>query len=220
MNKENQWENAHDCLKELVDKLPGSTTISANRGTEEDVIKYYKNAQMFNRRFKENPYIIVYCESSEDVQITYNCARDHNLPIRVRGGGHDHEGESSGTNTVLIDLSKMTTVDIDPETKIAKIGPGNRFQKLTTDLANKDVMVAHGTCATVCIAGFTLGGGWGPWTRKHGMNCEHLVGAKIVLGDGNLVDTDDDDIDDRLLWALRGGGGMSYGIVTEFRIQT
>ena len=82
-------------------------------------------------------------------------------------------------------------------------------------------MIAHGTCATVCISGFTLGGGWGPWTRKEGMNCEHLLGATIMLGDGKLVDVDEEGghVPD-LLWALKGGGGMSYGIVTEFRIQT
>ncbi|MEM9545013.1 MAG: FAD-binding protein [Bacteroidota bacterium] len=217
----NPWQNARACYKELVDKLPGSTTISVNHGTEEEIVKYYKNARIFNRRLQRNPFIIVYCESSSDVQTTYKTAVAHNLPIRVRGGGHDHEGESSGTNTVLIDLSKMNTVEVDPTMGIAKIGPGNRFIKLTTDLAKKDVMIAHGTCATVCIAGFTLGGGWGPWTRKMGMNCEHLVGATLMLGNGELVDVDvkDGKVPD-LLWALRGGGGMSYGIVTEFRIQT
>ncbi len=219
--KKRPWENAHACLKELVNKLPGSTTISANRGTDEDVAKYYKNARLFNRRLDRNPFIIVYCESASDVQITYNTAIANDLPIRVRGGGHDHEGESSGTDTVLIDLSKMNSVDVDPNSGIAKIGPGNRFIKLTTDLAKKDVMIAHGTCATVCISGFTLGGGWGPWTRKYGMNCEHLVGATIMLGNGKLIDVDKKDghVPD-LLWALKGGGGMSYGIVTEFRIQT
>ena len=215
------WENANNCLKRLVDELPSSTTISVCRGTEEELIKYYKNARLFNRRLDKNPFIIVYCESAKDIQKTYKAAIDNDLPIRVRGGGHDHEGESSGTDTVLIDVSKMNTVEVDPTTGIAKIGPGNRFIKLTTDLAKKDVMIAHGTCATVCISGFTLGGGWGPWTRKYGMNCEHLVGATIMLGNGKLIDVDEKDghVTD-LLWALKGGGGMSYGIVTEFRIQT
>jgi len=221
MMSKNSWENANVCLKELAKLLPASTTISTNRGSEEEISKYYKNARLFNRRLDRNPFIIVYCESASDVKITYKRAIANKLPIRVRGGGHDHEGESSGTDTILIDLSKMNTVEVDPETKVAKIGPGNRFIKLTSDLAQKDVMIAHGTCATVCISGFTLGGGWGPWTRKYGMNCEHLVGATIMLGDGELIDVDEKDGEvPELLWALRGGGGMSYGIVTEFRIQT
>lgn len=221
MLSENAWENANACLKELANLLPASTTISANRGSEIEIAKYYKNARLFNRRIDRNPFFIVYCESASDVQITYNTAIAHDLPIRVRGGGHDHEGESSGTDTVLIDLSKMDKVEVDPETKIAKVGPGNRFIRLTTELAKKDVMIAHGTCATVCISGFTLGGGWGPWTRKYGMNCERLVGATLMLGDGSIVDVDEQDgnVPD-LLWALRGGGGMSYGIVLEFRLQT
>ena len=123
MIKKNPWENAQACLKELVGKLPSSTTISANRGTDEEVSKYYKNARLFNRRLDRNPFIIVYCESAKDVQTTYKTAIKNDLPIRVRGGGHDHEGESSGTDTVLIDLSKMNTVDVDPDTGIAKIGP-------------------------------------------------------------------------------------------------
>ena len=83
-------------------------------------------------------------------------------------------------------------------------------------------MIAHGTCSSVGVTGFTFGGGWGPWTRKMGMNCEHLKGATIMLGNGEIVDVDEDANGHvpPLLWALRGGGGLSYGIVTELRIQT
>ena len=215
------WENAEACYQELSQLLPSSTIISVNHGTAAERENYFKNALIFNRRISQDPFIIVYCESSSDVSTTYKTAIKNDLPVRVRAGGHDHEGESSGTNTVLIDVSKMNSVQVNHDTGIAKIGPGNKFSKLTTDLANEDVMISHGTCATVGIAGFTLGGGWGPWTRKNGMNCEHLMGATLMLGDGELIDVDEKKgkVPD-LLWALRGGGGMSYGIVTEFRIQT
>ena len=214
-------ENIKSFLNELNNKLPPNITVSTNWGDLFNVYKHYKNSQIFNRRLQFNPFIIVYCEQDSDVLTTYNTAKKNKLPIRVRAGGHDHEGECTGTNVVLIDVSKMKSVTIDSDTKIAHIGPGIRFESLTSILAKKDVMIPHGTCATVGIAGFTMGGGWGPWTRKMGMCCEHLVGADIILGDGTLkkLNVKDGNVPD-LLWVLRGGGGMSYGIVTELCIQT
>jgi hypothetical protein len=217
----NYFKKAAKCVAELRSKLP-NVTIHIAQGDAQAQENYFAAAQVFNTRLQQNPLAIVYCENAEHVSTAYEIATRNEIPIRVRAGGHDHEGESSGTNVVTIDVSKMTAIELNPETKIAKIGAGNRFNRLTAALANDDVMIAHGTCATVCITGFTLGGGWGPWTRKMGMNCEHLKGATMVLGDGSIINVDEKDGSDNelLLWALRGGGGMSYGLVTELRIQT
>ncbi|MBC7861811.1 MAG: FAD-dependent oxidoreductase, partial [Bacteroidia bacterium] len=175
-----------------------------------------------NRRYDFMPTLIILCESSEQISVAIIFCDKNKLPIRVRSGGHDHEGECSATQTILLDLSKMKKVEIDIEKGLARIEPGIVFQELTTILADKDVMIPHGTCGTVGIAGFTLGGGWGPWTRKHGMCCESLVEATMVLGDGSIVKvTQDDKKNDKgLLWAIKGGGGFSYGIVTEFVLKT
>lgn len=185
---------------------------------------YNRDCKVFNLRFHEKPWVIVYCRNESEIQATYACAIANNLPVRIRAGGHDHEAECTGTNTILIDVSNVNSVrvdDGDSNSRIAHIGPGNIFKNLTTALAKEEVMIAHGTCATVGIAGFVMGGGWGPWTRKHGMCCERLVGANLVLGDGTTttVKADGNEVPD-LLWALRGGGGMSYGLVTEFSIKT
>jgi len=189
--------------------------------------EYQEFAQGFNRRFKPRPYFVVLCRCKEDVQMTFVTAKKYNIPVRIRASGHDHEGESSGDGLIVIDVSNMDHVKVDMATKIAHIGPGNQFKDLTTKLANQNVMVPHGTCGTVAIAGFTMGGGWGPYTRSQGMCCEHLIGATVVLGNGNFLDIDVDEEapenDKRLpelLWALRGGGGFSYGLVTELRIRT
>jgi len=211
-------------LKQLSENLinPEEQIIVA-AGDWEHQIKFNEYCQIFNRRFKEKPWAIIYCKRASEVQYTYQLAKTFSLPVRIRAGGHDHEGECTGTNTILIDVSLMDKVEVDPETKIAKIGPGNIFKNLTSELADEDVMIAHGTCATVGISGFIMGGGWGPWTRAKGMCCEYLVGADIVLGDGTLIKLNEGDTEPNkkeLLWALRGGGGMSYGLVTEFRIQT
>jgi hypothetical protein len=184
--------------------------------------KYDKYRQVFNSKFQFMPAAIVLCESGEQISVAVSFSSDNALPIRVRSGGHDHEGECSATDVILIDLSKMNKVKIEKEKGIARIQPGITFMALTSILADEDVMIPHGTCGTVGIAGFTLGGGWGPWTRKYGMCCERLVEATIVLGDGSIttVKQDDKKTDKGLLWALKGGGGFSYGIVTEFVIKT
>lgn len=189
----------------------------------QDQQKYDQYRQIFNRLFQFMPTAIVLCETAQQVSVAVKFTSKHALPLRVRSGGHDHEGECSGTDTILLDLSKMNKVKIDRERKIARIQPGIRFQSLTTELAKCDVMIPHGTCATVCIAGYTMGGGWGPWTRKHGMCCESVVGATLVLGDGSIreLSMNSEIVGDReLLWAIKGGGGFSYGIVTEFVIET
>lgn len=183
-------------------------------------IAFNKASQVFNRRFQKKPFAIIYCESTEDVQRVYKDAIANDLPIRVRSGGHDHEAECTGTNVVLLDMTRINHVEVNHDKKFARIGPGIRFKDLTPQLAVNDVMIPHGTCATVGVAGFTFGGGWGPWTRKHGMNCEGLVGATVVLGDGEIVQLQLEENDKQdLLWALKGGGGMSYGIVTELQLE-
>lgn len=197
--------------------------LSESWGDFNQLKKFNIESQIFNRRFAFKPFVIIYCKNEEDVQNAYKASIKNLLPVRVRAGGHDHEGECTGTNTILLDVSKMDHVIFDEKDKGEKerevrVGPGNRFIKLTSDLADKDVMIAHGTCETVGISGYTLGGGWGPWTRKFGMGCERLIGAKIMNGQGDISEvrvSADGKVPD-LLWALRGGGGMSYGIVTEF----
>lgn len=218
-------KNFYNFLNALRGKLP-LDRVKTGDGNLFNVVDYNKACQIFNLYFELKPLAIVYCTSAEEVQLVYKNAIANNLPVRVRSGGHDHEGECSGTDTIVIDMTGINHVRLaKPEGEdgpvYAHIGPGIRFISLTTILAQQGVMIPHGTCATVGIAGFTMGGGWGPWTRKAGMCCESLVGATIMLGDGTLekLDATTGKVPE-LLWALRGGGGMSYGIVTELVIKT
>lgn len=193
----------------------GSLEILTDCCTGRQHIEYEAKRKVFNRRFQFRPTAIVLCKVTEHVQEVVKLAAKMKFEIRVRSGGHDYEGESSGTDTVVIDLSRMTSVAVEKKSgrNIARVQPGNIFKDLIPQLTKKGVCIPHGTCGTVGIAGFTMGGGWGPWTRKQGMCCESLIGATMVLGDGRRIDIAEGD---ELLWALRGGGGMSYGIVTEF----
>ncbi|MCX2766996.1 FAD-dependent oxidoreductase [Pseudoalteromonas sp. B530] len=206
--------------KQLLTLLPtGDTSMERFR-------EYQAKALIFNTRFQFSPSVIVMCNNTDDVMRAYQEAIAFNLPIRVRSGGHDHEGECSGTDVVLLDLSGLKDFSIEKEGDdyIAHIGSGYRFYQLVPKLAEsgyKDIpplTIPHGTCATVGLAGYIQGGGWGPWTRAKGMCCESLVGATVILQDGSRVEVSETENED-LLWALRGGGALSYGIVTEFRVK-
>jgi hypothetical protein len=221
-------------LGKLASLLPPNSAGAAPEILTGTSLGYDVKRQVFNTRFQFRPSAIVLVETPEQVSEIVKFANKFpaDLVLRVRSGGHDHEGECSATDTLLIDFSKMNAVNVswqdevvDGRTKrqpIVSIGPGARFQHLKPILDKQDIGIAHGTCETVGIAGYTLGGGWGPWTRRYGMACERLIGATIVLGNGDIkvLGPEASDRDGaKLLWALRGGGGLSYGIVTELKFK-
>ncbi len=185
---------------------------------------YEEKRKTFNRRFSKRPAVIAFCTTADQVAHVVKVAADNPAyPLRVKSGGHDHEGECSKTDAIVIDFQEMKGVKFSEGDTLIHVEPGVRFQDILWQLDAKDVSIPHGTCETVGVFGFTLGGGWGPWTRLHGMCCERLVGATIVLGDGSIRYIHEDDEDQsshELLWALRGGGGFSYGIVTNMTIKT
>jgi hypothetical protein len=199
--------------------------------------EYNKKRQIFNTYFQFRPTAIVFCTNTKQVSEIIKCIREYDYKgvLRIRSGGHDHEGECSATDALVLDLSKMTKVDIVADLNYATIQPGIMFIDLIKQMNAQNVGLPHGTCYSVRIAGFTFGGGWGPWTRQKGMGCESLAGVTIVLGDGSyrtIIDNklvpeykgqpvpDLNEEDRKILWALRGGGGMSYGIITELIYKT
>ncbi len=187
-----------------------------------DDTQYESQRQTFNRRFHKRPAAIVLCKNAEQVShVVTVAAANPDYPLRVKsGGGHDHEAECSITDGIVIDFSEMKEFHIDKEAMTLTVTPGLQFRDVIPHLDAANVSIPHGTCESVGIFGFTLGGGWGPWTRLHGMCCEHLVGATIVLGDGSIRKLKASEEKDReLLWALRGGGGFSFGILTQMVIK-
>lgn len=200
---------------------------------------YNKNRAVFNLRFDLKPAYIILVENEAQVVNAIEVAKSNRLPIRVCGGKHDHEGESSATGAIVIDFKKMKKWElIDRYGKNPKVSlePGLRFmdfvEKMAKNLLGKPGrVIPRGTCESVGVAGFTMGGGWGPWTRKYGMCCEYLEEVRLVLpggGDGMTssgqekckVITANKDENKELFWAIRGGGGFSYGIVTKFIFRT
>jgi FAD/FMN-containing dehydrogenase len=139
------------------------------------------------------------------------------VPVRVRGQGHDWAGRAHAQDGLTIDLSQMRGVEIDRQARTARVQGGARLEDLVDAAAEQGLAAAVGTVNEVGVAGLTLGGGYGPYLGTRGLAADNIVSAEIVLADGSIV-TASDDQNPSLLWALRGGGG-NFGVVTTLEIK-
>jgi FAD/FMN-containing dehydrogenase len=163
-----------------------------------------------------HPQAVVLCGSPADVAATIAHARRHCLPLAVRGGGHSVAGRSS-TEGVVLDMTGVGGVAV--EDGMATVGAGVRLGDLYDALAAHGLTLPAGGSHSVGIAGLTLGGGIGDLGRLHGLTCDRLVAAEVVLADGRLVGCDEHRHPD-LFWALRGAGGGNFGVVTSLTFRT
>ena len=163
------------------------------------------------------PRHVVLCRSVSDVLGAMTYARATGDPIALRGGGHCFAGRSS-TDGIVLDLSGLDRISVAAD-RIATIGAGARLEQVYVALHAYGRTLPAGCGPTVGITGLTLGGGIGLLGRKHGLTCDRLVGAQVVLPDGSVVECDHDHEPD-LFWALRGAGGGQFGVVTSLRFDT
>ena len=169
-------------------------------------------------RFRElRPRAVVRCASVRDVARTIAYARDTGTHVVPRGGGHCFAGHSS-TEGLVLDLSRLDAITVGPDGR-ASIGAGARLAVVYDVLHEHGRTVPAGCGPTVGIAGLTLGGGLGLLGRAHGLTCDALVGARVVLANGRVVGCDTDR-DPELFWALRGAGGGQFGVVTSLTFAT
>jgi FAD/FMN-containing dehydrogenase len=168
---------------------------------------------VYNTRFDGIlPQAVVFCESLADVQKTVRWARRHKVHIVPRSGGHSYGGYST-TSGVVVDVSRLHVVSATADGRAA-VGAGAELMDVYTALASRGRMIPGGTCPTVGIAGLTQGGGIGMSARRFGLTCDNLLEATVVLADGRAVAASAKEHAD-LFWALRGGGGGNFGIVTR-----
>ncbi len=163
------------------------------------------------------PQAIVACATPSDVAHAVALARRFGVRPAPRSGGHCFAGRSS-TDGVVLDVAPMHAVSVD-EDGLAVIGAGARLEAVYDALDARGLTLPAGCGATVGIAGLTLGGGLGILGRSHGLTCDSLVGAEVVLADGRILQCDDDHHPD-LLWGLRGAGGGQLGVVTALVFRT
>ena len=163
------------------------------------------------------PLAVAYCESSRDVSRAIRWARANNVHITARSGGHSYGGYSTG-HGLVIDVSRLNNVSVNPAGTEAAIGAGTRLIDVYERLWQRRVTIPAGTCPTVGIAGLALGGGVGFTSRAFGLTCDNVLALRIVDARGRVLTVDADHHPD-LFWACRGGGGGNCGIVTSFRFR-
>jgi len=178
---------------------------------------YHYARVISNSRLGYIPDSIAYCQTTEDVQYCVNHCRENDIAFRIRSGGHQHEGMCSGNGVFIIDLSKMDVIEyIDDE--LAWIPVGKQLGKVYEELEERGQIIPGGGCQSVNVGGLTQGGGWGLSIRKFGMTCDSVLECEMILANGTLVKVSDENHPD-LFWAIKGGGGGNFGVVTRFKFR-
>lgn len=165
------------------------------------------------------PRSIVFCQSVADVQNAVRWARENNVPVRARSGRHSYEAYSLAAGAIIVDVSEMDEISVDPKSGIARVGAGVFCLDLHEQLYDVGATIPAASGASVGIAGLALGGGFGVTSRKYGLTCDCIVGVNLVGPNGEAIHADAKENPD-LYWACRGGGGGNFGIVTSFDFQT
>ncbi len=172
---------------------------------------------IWNGMIDRRPALIVRCAGVSDVRHAVAFGRDQKLTVAVRGGGHHIAGNAVCDGGIMVDLSQMRSVQIDPARRRAVVEPGATLRDFDHEAQAFGLATPLGINSTTGVAGLTLGGGFGWLSRKFGMTVDNLLSADVVTADGTLVQASEGHHPD-LFWALRGGGG-NFGVVTRFEFE-
>jgi FAD/FMN-containing dehydrogenase len=178
---------------------------------------YEQARRVWNGAIDRHPAFIARCRSSADVAAMVRFGGRHGLALAVRGGGHSIPGLSVCEGGLVIDLTEMKSVRVDPDRAVADVGPGVLWRELDAATQQHGFAVPGGEVSSTGVAGLTLGGGVGWLSRAYGLACDNLIGVELVTADGSVLQVDDRDRPE-LMWGLRGGGG-NFGVVTRFTFR-
>ena len=188
--------------------LRGHIVLPSDRGYSTDRLLY--NSKFVNL----HPQGIAYCSDADDVARCVDFGTSHYLKVAARSGGHSYGGYSS-CDGLVIDVGPMASIAVDTNANTAVVGAGAKLIDVYDSVGRHNRLLPGGSCPTVGIAGLTLGGGVGVFSRRYGMTSDNLRSARLVTADGRIVTADAHNNAD-LLWACQGGGGGNFGIVTSF----
>lgn len=177
-------------------------------------LDYDAARRLHNGLVDRRPALIARCAGTADVVAAVRFARDSGLEISVRGGGHNVAGRAVVDGGLVVDLSRMKGIHVDPEAATARAQGGVNWNELNRETAVHGLAVTGGAISTTGIAGYTLGGGLGWLMSTQGLAADNLIGVQLVTADGEVLDVSDESHPD-LMWALRGGGG-NFGVASSF----
>jgi FAD/FMN-containing dehydrogenase len=197
-------------IQELAGQLGGEVVRPGDQG-------YDRARAVWNGMIDRRPALIARCASAADVVVAVNFARARDLLVAVRGGGHNVAGLATCDDGIVIDLSPMKEIRVDPTARTARAGAGVLWGELDAATQAHALATPGGLVSDTGIAGLTLGGGYGWLRNKHGLSCDNLVSVEIVTADGRALTASRDEHAD-LFWGIRGGGG-NFGIVTSFEFR-
>ena len=180
-------------------------------------LNYDAARAVFNGMIDRRPQAIIRCAGASDVIRGIAFAREHDVVLSVRGGGHSVSGKAVCDGGVMLDLSAMKGVCVDPQRRTARAEPGLTLGELDHETQTWRLATPLGVMSRTGIAGLTLGGGLGWLNGVHGLTCDNLLAADLATADGRLLTVSENENDD-LFWAIRGGGG-NFGVVTSFRYR-
>jgi hypothetical protein len=196
--------------EELGSGLRGEVVCPGDRG-------YDTARAVFNGMIDRRPLAVIRAVEASDVVGCISFARRHDLALSVRGGGHSVAGNAVRDGAVMLDLSGMKAVRVDPETQTVRAGPGLTLGEFDRATQAFGLATTLGVVSTTGIAGLTLGGGLGWLNGRYGLACDNLISADVATADGQLLRASAQENED-LFWSIRGGGG-NFGVVTSFEYQ-
>lgn len=201
-------------LSEAIESLGTATTGPVLLPGDDG---YSEACEIWNSRLQRYPSVVLQCHDAEDVSHGVSFAVDTDLELTVMGGGHDYAGKSACDDGFLLDLSPMDSVTVDAQAQRATVGAGATWADVDAATEAEGLMVPGPTVSTVGVAGATLGGGQGHFSRKFGLTADNVRSVEIVTADGQIRRASSEEHED-LFWAIRGGLG-AVGVVTEFEFE-
>lgn len=179
---------------------------------------YESSRQEWNRAIKKYPLVIVYCERKQDVVNAICWAQRRRVGIRIRSGGHHYEGYSTGDLVLVIDISRLNVLKLDKKRHLLTMEAGAKNTEVYHFVGSKGYVFPGGTCPTVGVSGFTLGGGWGLSSRRYGLGCDNLLEIELINYEGRIIKTNRYCHPD-LFWACCGASGGNFGVVVSMTFQ-
>src|SRR5215475_12038411 len=201
-----------EAVEELRDSLTGDVLVEGDH-------EYERARLCFNLLIDRRPAAIARCVDVDDVVAALAFGQARGLEIAVRGGGHNPAGHCAVDDGLVIDLSRMRNVRVDPEKRVATCQGGATWLDFDTATQAHGLVTPGGVVGSTGVTGLTLGGGIGHLTAQYGLTCDNLISAELVTPAGEIVRASEDQ-NPELLWGLRGGGG-NFGVVAqaEFRLH-